>query len=266
MEKAYTEIQKLVADTNGDAASLSVLDKEMDEREEMRDAWIRVETELTEKLESASRASAASRSIPTTTKRVKLPDLKIKQFDGDVFKWRSFWDIFKINFDQNSDLSDVQKYSYLREYLTGKALRAVEGFEVTDDSYPKAVKTLKELFGNKDIAVQAHMSRLYNLQNTKQATDTASLERLYTEVNTHVRSLETLSENIKAFGGLIVTIMLHKLPDELILIWNREKKRSATDLEAMLTSIRDEFAARDRCKKLTNSVEPAQQTTTRPPY
>jgi hypothetical protein len=160
----------------------------------------------------------------------------------------------------------VQKYSYLREYLTGKALRAVEGFEVTDDSYPKAVKTLKELFGNKDIAVQAHMSRLYNLQNTKQARDTASLERLYTEVNTHVRSLKTLSENIKAFGGLIVTIMLHKLPDELILIWNREKKRSATDLEAMLTSIRDEFAARDRCKKLTNSVEPAQQTTTRPPY
>ncbi|EFX69970.1 hypothetical protein DAPPUDRAFT_257793 [Daphnia pulex] len=40
MEKAYTEIQKLVADTNGDAASLSVLDKEMDEREEMQDAWI----------------------------------------------------------------------------------------------------------------------------------------------------------------------------------------------------------------------------------
>ncbi|EFX64454.1 hypothetical protein DAPPUDRAFT_14848, partial [Daphnia pulex] len=156
----------------------------------------------------------------------KLPDLKIKQFDGDVFKWRSFWDIFKINFDQNADLSDVQKYSYLREYLTGKALRAVEGFEVTDDSYPKAVKTLKELFGNKDIAVQAHMSRLYNLQNTKQATDTTSLERLYTEVNTHVRSLETLGENIKAFGGFIVTIMLHKLPDELILIWNREKKRS----------------------------------------
>jgi hypothetical protein len=35
MEKAYTEIQKLVADTNGDAASLSILDKEMDEREEM---------------------------------------------------------------------------------------------------------------------------------------------------------------------------------------------------------------------------------------
>jgi hypothetical protein len=86
MNKAYTEIQQLVADMNRDTNILAVLDSEIDDREEKRGVCIRVKTELTEKLAAVSRAVAASRSIPTATKRVKLPYLNIKKLDGDVFK------------------------------------------------------------------------------------------------------------------------------------------------------------------------------------
>ena len=107
----------------------------------------------------------ATQQVPVRKSSIKLAELKIQPFDGDVFKWREFWDLFKVNYHHNANLSNTEKYSYLRHYLTGRALQAVVGLEATDDSYPKAVKNLEDLYGSHNIAIQAHMS----LQTTQSA-------------------------------------------------------------------------------------------------
>ena len=107
----------------------------------------------------------ATQQVPVRKSSIKLAELKIQPFDGDVFKWRDFWDLFKVNYHHNANLSNTEKYSYLRHYLTGRALQAVVGLEATDDSYPKAVKNLEDLYGSHNIAIQAHMS----LQTTQSA-------------------------------------------------------------------------------------------------
>jgi hypothetical protein len=46
------------------------------------------------------------------------------------------------------------------------------------------------------------MSRLYNLQNTKQVTDTSSLERLYTEVNIMYHSCSFPRNTLRKYQGI----------------------------------------------------------------
>ena len=46
LDKWYDEIQALVMETEGDANSLDLLDRETTEREGVRDEWIRIDNEV----------------------------------------------------------------------------------------------------------------------------------------------------------------------------------------------------------------------------
>ena len=54
-------------------------------------------------------------------KTVNLPKLTIKPFDGDTLEWMSFIDSFNAAVHK-SNLSDVEKFNYLRGYLSRNAV------------------------------------------------------------------------------------------------------------------------------------------------
>ena len=54
-------------------------------------------------------------------KSVNLPKLKIPYFNGDNLRWSEFWDTFEATVDQNNNLSNIEKLSYLNSKLTGEA-------------------------------------------------------------------------------------------------------------------------------------------------
>ena len=45
--------------------------------------------------------------------QVKLPKLELKPFDGSALNWQSFWDRFDSSIHTNTDLNDIDKFSYL---------------------------------------------------------------------------------------------------------------------------------------------------------
>ena len=57
---------------------------------------------------------------------VKLPKLTIKSFKGDLTTWITFWDSYKAAIHENSSLSDIDKFNYLRSLLQGPALDAAQ--------------------------------------------------------------------------------------------------------------------------------------------
>lgn len=73
------------------------------------------------------KACEASPTTPTTSSgtgtepvhhsshsRAKLPKLTLRAFDGDVTKWLTFWDSYDAAIHTNRDLSDINKFTYLR--------------------------------------------------------------------------------------------------------------------------------------------------------
>ncbi len=49
--------------------------------------------------------------------RVKLPKLTLCAFSGDVTMWTAFWDSHESVIHKNEELSDMDKFNYLRSLL-----------------------------------------------------------------------------------------------------------------------------------------------------
>lgn len=82
---------------------------------------------------------------------VKLPRLTIQPFKGDLTTWITFWDSYKAAIHENSSLSEIDKFNYLRSLLQGSALEAVSGLTLTAANYNEAVGILEKRFGNKQL-------------------------------------------------------------------------------------------------------------------
>ena len=62
----------------------------------------------------------------------KLPNLSLKTFNGNPLEYQSFWDCFKATVHQNDSLEDLTKFNYLRSYLQGQALAAIDGLSLNN--------------------------------------------------------------------------------------------------------------------------------------
>ena len=54
-------------------------------------------------------------------RRVRLPKINMKSFNGDLTTWTPFWDSYASSVHDNPTLSDVDKFNYLNSLLEGSA-------------------------------------------------------------------------------------------------------------------------------------------------
>ena len=86
--------------------------------------------------------------------------LSLPHFNGDLMKWPTFWDSCESAIHNNDELTDVDKFNYLRSLLERTALDAIDGLT---PSAVKAVEILKKRFGNKPLIISKHMETLLNV-------------------------------------------------------------------------------------------------------
>ena len=150
---------------------------------------------------------------------VKLPKLIIEKFDGDFKKWQSFSDSFSAAV-HSKPISNVEKFNYLKSYLIDEALRVIDGLSLTNENYDKAMGLLKERFGNKQSIINAHMKKLLEIEKIEQE-NTEKLRRMYDEITTHVRSLQSLGIEGENFGAILIPVILERLPGDFKRHLNR---------------------------------------------
>ena len=57
----------------------------------------------------------------------KLLKLKIEKFDGKIINWHSFWDQFVSSIDSQENITDIDKFGYLRNLLCDSARETILG-------------------------------------------------------------------------------------------------------------------------------------------
>lgn len=80
--------------------------------------------------------------MPPRMERVKLPKLTLPRFNGDVMKWTMFWDSYESAVHDNDQLSDVDKFNYLRSLLERSAYEAIVGLTMSSANYTEAIDIL----------------------------------------------------------------------------------------------------------------------------
>ncbi|XP_045158369.2 uncharacterized protein LOC123524328 [Mercenaria mercenaria] len=144
---------------------------------------------------------------------LKLPKLDLLPYNGDKLKWLEFWDSFECTIHSNKQLSNIEKFTYLRNKLYGEAKRSIAGLALSDENYTVAIEILKDRFGNIQEVIDLHYNQMINLFPASNKTE--SLRGLLNKVDQHIRSLEVLHQNTEQ--DVFVSMIRTKLPEEVLL-------------------------------------------------
>ena len=164
----------------------------------------------------------------------------IAKFNGDVLKWYIFYESFNSAIYNKPNTSNFQKFNYLAGYLEGQAKRTVEGCNITDKNYQKALDLLCERFGNTRVIITTHMNELLKIKYVKPDIDVAGLRQLYDTLEVHIRLLLSLKVDSQSYGTLLsLIIIIQRLPYSVKLIISKNLKDEGWDLTELLPSIKN---------------------------
>ena len=183
---------------------------------------------------------------------MKLPKIDIVSYNGDRLRWNEFWDSFECTVHKNTNLSETEKFSYLRSKLSGEATFAVSGLALSNENYDVAVTVLKERFGNNQEVKDLHYHEMINLQPAN--NNTYNLRFLLDKIQRHLRSLEVLEQDINQ--DVFVSMVKPKLPQEVLhqlKIMNGANNKWTT--LKLIETLRDYVVARDKSKMKSKPTE-----------
>ena len=120
--------------------------------------------------------------------------------------WKSFKETFEAVVHRRTDLTNIEKFTYLRSLLDKTALQAIEGFFLTAENYTAAWRLLNERFGNEQISISSYMNKILNISPVY-LPNVRSFRELYDNVESNVQALENFGVSYEQFGSLLIPIV-----------------------------------------------------------
>ncbi|KRX53957.1 hypothetical protein T06_4997, partial [Trichinella sp. T6] len=169
---------------------------------------------------------------------------ELPKFDGDVTRFREFWDQFEASFHQQTDLSDATKMAYLRGCLTGVALDALEGLVTR--------QRLKGRFDRPQVAVRQHILWFFHTLS-KSIDPSAICDECH---RGGVYSLTALGKDPRN-GGLsaaevMIAVARARLPNSVRVQWDKltmENGSLVADLPGFLRFLQEQVELADTTRR-----------------
>lgn len=93
--------------------------------------------------------------------KTKVPEIQLLKFPGSCSECPNFFALFSIIVNDNSFLSKLIKFHYLRANVEGVALGTIASLKLKEANYDEAVILLKYRFDNKLLNFQIHINGLW---------------------------------------------------------------------------------------------------------
>lgn len=140
------------------------------ERKEFSDSYYRSKSFLLDKVRGRQCVSVADQSIhPTdssgqgTVEHVRLPQIKLQSFNGNIDEWLSFRDLFISLIHWKVDLPEVEKFHYLKGCLQGEPRNLIDSLQITKANYQIAWNTLLNRYNNSKQLKKRQIQSLFKL-------------------------------------------------------------------------------------------------------
>ena len=171
---------------------------------------VSVSTEITTESvieHSSPETNPVSMPMAQFVQKTRLPKLSLPRFNGEITKFRTFWDSFQSAVDNNTNLTPIDKFNYLYSLLEVPGRHAIQGLTITEDNYKSAVEILHLRFGRAQQVIAAHMDELLKLP-TCSGSKASSLRLIYDMVSVNVRGLEALGVKADQYGSLLIPVIM----------------------------------------------------------
>ncbi|XP_015189736.1 PREDICTED: uncharacterized protein LOC107073558 [Polistes dominula] len=209
----------------------------------------RLKEQLTQKTQPTSSPEDGARA------HSRLPELTVPTFSGDCRKWPDFKAMFSSVIADRSDLSDLEKFQYLKSAMQGEAYEIVANITPDNLSFDSAWTLLTSRFENKRLIIKSHLERLLNLKpmQRRQATSLTKMVNIINETTQALRTLTVESNN----DCLMVTLLTGLLDQDTRERW--ETSLASTDEFPTLSQLTEFLVTRARTlETIESSSTPAQ--------
>ena len=148
----------------------------------------------------------------------KLPSLNIPIFTGEYADWPAFKDLFSSVIQSNEELSEVQKFQYLKGLLADAPAAVIKHIPVSEASYKEAWEKLVQRYDKKKQIVNSLLNTFVS-QNRVSESSHKDLRKLADTADVVIRGLRSLGDDAMMLDPWLIFLMLDKLDPNSRQAW-----------------------------------------------
>lgn len=198
-------------DYNPDSASLEK------ERMEFSDRYYQLKTFLADKLKEMQKPQeleASFRGSDGSTHggmdHVRLPQITLQSFNGNIDEWLSFRDLFTSLIHWKTELPEVEKFHYLKGCLQGEPRALIDPLPITKANYQVAWDLLLKRYNNSRQLKKRQVQALFELPSLSKESGT-ELHVLLEGFERIVKTLDQVIQPVDYKDLLLVHILTARL-------------------------------------------------------
>ncbi|XP_055605188.1 uncharacterized protein LOC129753394 [Uranotaenia lowii] len=224
----YESEEKKAKELYGDAKDEAEAQRE-EENDELllsfEDRFFRLKGALTKlqlRRQQLSKANEISNHQHVTVgSRIKLPEIRLPSFSGNLSEWVSFRDSFRTLIHNNEQLAPMEKFTYLKSSLSSEALKEILSIELSDANYSVAWEILTERYENKKLIVKTYLDALFCLEPIRKE-GYESINNLITEFEKNLMMLQKVGEDTDGWSTILAHMLCSRLDSVTLRNWETQ--------------------------------------------
>ncbi|XP_062716335.1 uncharacterized protein LOC134291918 [Aedes albopictus] len=162
--------------------------------------------------------SSAVPAAQPVLSRVKLPEIKLPSFSGVLRDWVSYRDAFQSLIHRNRELTDMDKFIYLRSSLSGDALLEVSSIELSAANYSVAWDALEDRYHNRKLIVKAYLDAIFGIESMRRESYEA-LSQLISDFEKNLQMLKKMNQDTDSWSTILVHMVCSRLDSTTLRFW-----------------------------------------------
>lgn len=149
---------------------------------------------------------------------VQLPKISLPIFNGEYNNWLIFKETFTALIHDNTQLTNIEKYHYLKSALKEHASNTINKVVFSSEGYTIAWNALLTRYDNNRMLIDHHIKGLFNLQSLN-GKSAIQLQSFIDDFTVHLRALETLEQPVQHWGNVLIHLITSRLDMETLKQW-----------------------------------------------
>lgn len=184
---------------------------------------------FTSSYHNETRTSITNATLPQNinmnSSNVRLPKIDLIKFAGDYKEFDAYIDLFNALVHENPNISDVEKFNYMKSSLEGQPLSIIRNLKTTSDNYIIAYESIVKRYSNKRLKAKAHWDAINNTTKVNSG-DGNALRKLLDIFSENLTSLTTMGFPTKHWNFILVMTLMQRLDQDTITFFEQLEHKS----------------------------------------
>lgn len=173
-----------------------------------------------------AKVKSASASVMQPSEKIKIEDEEEKlpkipdlpTFSGNILEWENFKQKFESLVDDSDSLTEVQKFTYLKQHLFGEPAQILRDIPTNESNYKESWEKLVKKYGNSRILSYTLMLILYNIKPAEKRA-ASELDRLLKAFELPYTQLKAMGKPMDTWDEWFAFLMCQKLDQSTRMDW-----------------------------------------------